>query len=176
MLRRRQLIKKYNCAELLDNDDARAYTVIEKAIFYSAFIIRKLIDCKGMVSDDVDEYLFHLKGIRPIKEIDYMHRWPDEDSHDWEHEVTYTKCGTNVCNWLIHSYLFCFSGDENGVIDGFYVSSDYDKNKILYRVELKEWLAYMDYVSSDFIVATCLHVDKNKNDYVFTKKERGILR
>lgn len=40
-----------------------------KAIFYSAFIIRKLIDCKGKVSDEVDKYKFRLKGVRPIKDI-----------------------------------------------------------------------------------------------------------
>ena len=68
-MRRRRLIQKYNRAELLSEDDDRAYTVIEKAIFYSAFIIRKLIDCKGKVSDEVDKYKFRLKGVRPIKDI-----------------------------------------------------------------------------------------------------------
>lgn len=107
LMRRKRLIKKYNRAELLADDD-RAYTVIEKAVFYSAFIIRKLIDCKGKTSDEVDEYLFHLKGVRPLKEIDLMHRWPEKDTHDWEHETTYTKFGTDICNWLIHSYIFFF--------------------------------------------------------------------
>ena len=60
LLRRRRLIQKYNRAELIVENDDRAYTVIEKAIFYSAFIIRKLIDCKGKVSDEVDKYIFHL--------------------------------------------------------------------------------------------------------------------
>lgn len=174
LMRRKRLIKKYNRAELLADDD-RAYTVIEKAVFYSAFIIRKLIDCKGKVSDEVDKYSFQLKGVRPLKKIDLMHRWPDEDTHDWEHEITYTKFGTDICNWLIHSYIFFFSYDENGVIDSFYVSSDYDRNKMLYRIELKDWLAYMDFVSSDYVVATCMHADEHKKDYIYTRKERGRL-
>ena len=149
LLRRRRLIKKYNRADLLSEDDDRAYTVIEKAIFYSAFITRKLIDCKGKVSDEVDKYKFHLKGVRPVKEINLMHRWLDDDSHNWGHEETYTKPGADVCNWLIHSYVFFLSYDENGVVDGFYVSSDYDKNKVLYRIELKDWLAYMDFVGKE---------------------------
>ena len=91
LLHRKRLIQKYNRAELLGEDDNRAYTVIEKAIFYSAFIIRKLIDCKGKVSDEVDKYKFHLKGIRPIKGIDLMHRWPDDDTHNWGCEETHTK-------------------------------------------------------------------------------------
>ena len=173
LLRRKRLIQKYNRADLLSEDsDDRAYTVIEKAVFYSAFIIRKLIDCKVKVSDEVDAYIFTLKGIRPKKDIDLMHRWPDENTHDWDDEKTYTKSGAEICNWLIHSYIFLFCFDENGTIDSFYVSSDYDRNKLLYRVELKDWITYMEFVGSDYIVASDMHVDENKKDYVLTKKER----
>lgn len=176
LMQRRRLIKKYNSAKFFAKDDDRAYTVIEKAVFYSAFIIRKLIDCKGKVSDEVDKYLFHLKGISPKKGIDMMHRWPDEDTYDWEHEVTYTKSGADVCNWLIHSYVFFFSYDENGEIDSFYVSSDYDRNKILYKIDLNDWIAYMEFVSSDNVVAVCMHANDQKNDYEYTLKERGTLK
>ena len=54
------------------------------------------------------KYIFHLKGVRPIREIDLLHRWPDDDTHDWGHEETYTKPGADICNWLIHSYIFFF--------------------------------------------------------------------
>ena len=74
---------------------------------------------------------------------------------------------------MIHSYIFFFSYDENGEVDGFYVSSDYDRNKMLYRIELKDWLAYMDFVGKDYVVATCMHADEDKKDYVYTRKERG---
>ena len=173
LLRRRQLIQKYNRAEFHDEEDDRAYTVIEKAIFYSAFIIRKLIDCKVKVSDEVDEYIYHLKGVRPIKEVDLMHRWPEDNTHNWGHEETYAKSGADICNWQIHSYIFFLSYDENGVIDGFYVSSDYDRNKILYRIELKDWLAYMDFVGKDHVVAICMHAAEDRKDYIYTRKERG---
>jgi len=112
-LQRKRLILKYNHSELLSEENDRAYTVIEKAIFYSAFIIRKLIDCKGKVSDEVDAYKFRIKGIRPIKEINLLNRWPDEDNYDWKHETVYTKSGTELCNWLIHSYCFFFAYNED---------------------------------------------------------------
>ena len=43
--KRKNLIIKYNMADHFEKNDDATYTVIEKAIFYSAFIIRKLIDC-----------------------------------------------------------------------------------------------------------------------------------
>ena len=141
LLRRKRLILKYNCANLLSEDSA--YTVIEKAVFYSAFIIRKLIDCRVKVSDEVDAYKFTLKGFRPRKNVDVMHRWPDENSHDWEHETTaYTKSGKEICNWLIHSHIFFFGFDEDGKVESFFVSSDRDKNEMLYCIELKDWIEY----------------------------------
>ena len=73
----------------------------------------------------------------------------------------------------MESYVFFLSYDANGVIDGFYVSSDYDRNKMLYRIELKDWLAYMDFVGKDYVVAICMHADEDKKDYVYTRKERG---
>lgn len=172
-MRRKQLILKYNRTGPLVADDDRAYTIIEKAILYSAFIIRKLIDCKVKVSDEIDQYIFHLKGVRPVKQIDLMHRWLDADTHNWEHEETYTKLGTEICNWLIHSYVFLLSYDENDTVDSFYVSSDYDRNKMLYRIELNDWLAYMDFVGKNYVAAICMHADENKKDYVCTLKARG---
>ena len=170
LLRRKRLIQQYNYPELLGDDNDRAYTVIEKAIFYSAFIIRKLIDCKGKVSDEVDKYSFTIKGLQPEKEVNFMNRWPENGKYDWEHEVTYTKPGTDICNWLIHSYVFFFTYDTNERIDGFYVSSDYDRNKVLYWVALKEWIAYMEFVGKDYVVAVDMHFDNHKKDYIFTKK------
>lgn len=104
-----------------------------------------------------------------------MNRWPENGNYDWEHEVTYTKPGTDICNWLIHSYVFFFTYDTNEKIDGFYVSSDYDRNKVLYWVALKEWIAYMEFVGKDYVVAVDMHFDNHKKDYIFTKKERSLL-
>ena len=174
LLRRKRLIIKYNRTDLLyeDNDD-RAHTIIEKAVFYSAFIIRKLIDCKVKVSDDVDNYKFKLKAVRPLKNVNLLHRWPDENTHDWANQITYTKSGADICNWLIHSFIFYFGYDENETIDSFYVSSDFDKNKLLYRIDLKDWITYMDFVGNDSIVAADMHLNSDKKEYELKKKERG---
>ena len=175
LLQRKRLILKYNHSELLSEENDRAYTVIEKAIFYSAFIIRKLIDCKGKVSDEVDAYKFRIKGIRPIKEINLLNRWPDEDNYDWKHETVYTKSGTELCNCLIHSYCFFFAYNEVMEINSFFISSDYDRNKVLYCVELKDWLSYMEFVGKDYVKSASMESDDKEVDYVYTRKERGSL-
>ena len=44
---------------------------------------------------------------------------------------------------------------------------------MLYRIELKDWLAYMDFVGKDYVVAINMHAEKDKKDYIYTLKERG---
>lgn len=172
LLRRRYLIKKYNTKEQLDTNYDSAITIIEKAVFYSAFIIRKLIDCIFKVSDEVDNYTLKVCAVKPLKPIELLDRWPDENSHDWKNEQQQTVLGKNVCNWLIHSYVFYFSYDENGVINNFYVASDYDRNKILYRIGMNDWLEYMYFVETDCITsAECIY-NPAKSKYVLKFKKR----
>lgn len=170
--KKRQLLK-YNTQEYLLQNEDKAYTIIEKAIFYSAFIIRKLVDCKGKTSDEVDNYSLKVFTIKPRKEITQTCIWPKEGSHDWDNERKGTIKGVKLCNSLIHSFIFSVVYDENGVIDSFVVSSDYDKNKVLYRVPLSEWIKYIDFVVSDDIVRLVSHYDIKTKDFEYTRKERG---
>lgn len=176
LMRRKRLIQKYNTAKRFDLDYDATYTVIEKAIFYSAFIIRKLIDCRGKLSDDADNYSIHVKSIKPLKRVDNLHRWPEEDSHDWENEKNQTVAGKDVCNWLIHSYIFFVVFEENGPIVDFCVSSDYDRNKILYKISIADWMDYIEFIASDDIVSLSFHYDEKTNDYRYTRKERGKVK
>ena len=102
-----------------------------------------------------------------------MHRWPEEDSHDWDNEQEITVAGKNVCNWLIHSFMFYLVFNEDGVVDSFGVTSDFDRNKILYRIPLKAWIDYIEYIATDDIVSVSSHYDSKKKEYVYTRKMRG---
>ena len=126
--RRRQLLLQYNTKEHFEKDEDKAYTVIEKAIFYSAFIIRKLLDCNGKMSDEADQYAIKVTEWKPTRKITVMHRWPREGKFDWEEGKTKNVLGNKVCNWLIHSFVFFTEVNEDGTIESFFVSSDYDNN------------------------------------------------
>ncbi len=168
-------IEKYNSFRRFKKKNDVAYTEIEKGIFYSAFIIRKLIDCKTKLSDEADNYAFKVYGRKPLKHITSLTICPNENSHDWEKAILYTVNGKDICNWLIHSYIFFIGEDEKKPASHFFVSSDYDKNKILYMISMDDWLEYIQFVATDDIVAIDTHYDSKKGDYVYTKKERGSI-
>ena len=148
---------------------------MEKAIFYSAFILRKLIDCHGKLSDEADQYVINIEKFKPLKEVDFIHRWHDEETHDWDHPQNGTVKGREICNWLIHSYMFFFSFNEEGTVEAYYVTSDYDRNKTLYYIGINDWLDYMTFIASDHVVALDSEYDQRVHDYIFTRKERGTL-
>ena len=175
LLRRKRLILNYNTAEHFAKNEDSTYTVLEKAVFYSAFIIRKLIDCRGKLSDDADQYALHIEKFIPLKAVDELHRWPEKDTHDWEHPKNLTVNGKDICNWLIHSYMFFFGFNEAGTVNGFFVTSDYDRNKTLYCISITDWLEYMTFIANDYVVAAESHYDLKARDYIYTKKERGTL-
>lgn len=175
LLRRKRLFLKYNTGEQFAKNEDSAYTVLEKTVFYSAFIIRKLIDCLGKTSDEADQYVLHIKKYRPLKEVNIMHRWPNANSYDWDHPQNVTVKGKDICNWLIHSYIFFFIFSEDGSVEGFAVASDFDRNKALYYVSVAYWLEYMTYIANDYVVTLNSLYDPQARDYIFTRKERGSL-
>lgn len=175
LLRRKNQIIRYNSKEQFKKNDKVAYTAIEKGIFYSAFVIRKLVDCKVKLSNDADKYQMQVKVVKSLKKFNILHRWPDENSHDWKNGITKTVQGKDICNWLIHSYIFNIIENDksNFPVDSFMVSSDYDKNKFLYIVTLNDWLKYIDFIANDSIVEMSMHYDEQKADYFYKTKKRG---
>lgn len=172
------ILKKYSTVPQ-SNDEAAAddeYTLIEKAIFYSAFISRKLIDCKGKVSEAVDGYSIKVKCFAPIAPVDFNHRQPSEKSHDWNNPIDVTAAGRDICNWLIHSYEFSvLYNDESNLLDSFMVVSDKDKDSKLYQINIADWIKFTVFIATDDIAEFSEQYNKSKKEYVFTKKKRGKI-
>lgn len=173
LLKWKRTIQKNNKPELLALDNDKAFAKIEKSIFYSAFVIRKLIDCKDKVSDAVDQYKLEVDAYKTKKKIDLLHWFLDEESHEWKHKQIVAIAGKTICNFLIHSYVFCFDVDDNNSIIGFFLASDLYKDRILYYVKLKSWMAYMDFVWKDDIALIEYAKDINKGDFICIKKVRN---
>lgn len=172
----KDLLLKYNNPEEFDVDDEEFYVNVEKSIFYSAFIIRKLIDSYERLSDDACRYSIRVREIKPLKPINRKCFWSEADSHDWGNERSTVRDAKYICNSLIHSHIFFFRKDENDGDMYFFVSSDYDINKVLYKISFSDWLKYINYVIEDNVVSMSISFDKEKEEYVCKSKKRGILK
>ena len=172
LLRRKRLFITYNTYDHFQKDEERTFTVLEKSIFYSAFIIRKLIECRDKTSDEADKYKIEVEKRIPSQSINLLHRWSDENICNWNQVQKEETNGKDICNWLIHSYIFFFSQKEDEMVDGFFVSSDYDRNKAIYFVDINNWLNYMDFIGNDDICYTKMKYDKKKQDFRIILKGR----
>ncbi len=140
---------------------------------YSAFAIRKLLDCKCIISDQGDSYSLNVHKYKPIRFIDQFHKTIDDKSHNLSDVENTVLNGKDICNKLIHSYLFDFGFCEEGFVDCFFVSSDRDRNKDLYCVQLSDWLNYIDFIATDCVVAIDASYSEEKSDYIIKNKKRG---
>lgn len=168
----RSKIMEYCSSKYFQNDDDvsdNAYSILEKSIFYSAFVIRKLVECKTKLSDEADRYALKVEIFESKRHFDNMHNWISENSHDWNTPPQKkTKQGKDVCNWLIHSLIFEFAcNDDDQSIEGFFVSSDFDSDKCLYHVSIKDWLSYVDFISSDDVSE--LHAERTEKGIKYKK-------
>ena len=75
-----------------------------------------------------------------------------------------------VCNWLIHSFVFLTEVNEDGTIDSFFVSSDYDKNKVAYQVEISEWEKYMKFIEPIGLYL-CIRIMTKRNKTTFLPRK-----
>ena len=171
LLRRIALIKKYNSTEFFQKNEERAYTVLEKSIFYSAFIVRKLLDCKSKLSDDADKYSLNVQELAPLKTINFFNSHRIDQNYNWEKTRNATISGRDICNYLIHSYIFQFIYCDNPrLITSFIVASDRIKDRFLYMVQFEEWLKYLNFIALDDIVECKMIYDNKLKDYRFVKK------
>ncbi|HAN20669.1 MAG: hypothetical protein A2Y15_04485 [Clostridiales bacterium GWF2_36_10] len=166
--KKRQLLR-YSKKESLNGNFINTYFKLERALFYSAFIVRLLVESKKL-SDNADNYNINVSSNLPIKNIDRLHRWMDEDAYNWENTKNEAILGKQMCNYLIHSYVFNFSYGDNDSVVGFNVASDYIRNDILYSVSIYEWIKYLDFIISDNIVSMTMEYKEEQSDYKVVKK------
>lgn len=116
----------------------RSGYLVERDLMVSAYAIRKLIEA-SKVSDALsgrsfiaEEYA--LLGLVP----DFFSRFSFWELYDLESPRRASLSLREVCNQLIHSWMWAISATEQNEFDGVYVSSDRSRASRLYKFELAE--------------------------------------
>ncbi len=125
---------------------------VEQDLFMSAYIVRKLLD-SYKVSDEVESLLIRARQYVPTgRRADIMnwHRIGELYDLSLGEEVSITL--RDFCNQLIHSLVFVLAhGEENGGLDGFFVSSDRDSRERLLYFGIDDVVAALLAVANDEI-------------------------
>lgn len=138
-----------------DEQHEKAGVALEKFVFVSAFIARKLMERKKL-TDELEGKALHLQGYPRInhnKQIDFLNWHHINRFYAFAEPKAITLLPRDLFNMLIHSFVFTLvvSGKGHGY-EGFLFNSDRTKDTILYKVSFNDFFAVMHSVLEDEIV------------------------
>ena len=139
---------------------------LNKNIFFSATIIRKIVE------EEYEYYRFHSKCIAEFgeptsspKKFHIVHSYqvktikfplkPESENlfedyciDDYDKTIPQKQSYPikDISNWILHSYVWGLDFEkESRLINGFYLSSDYDKSKFVNYITIREWINSIKY-------------------------------
>lgn len=66
-----------------------------------------------------------------------------------------------LCNYLIHSFIFILSYNERNSLNGFFFTSDKEKNNSLYFIQIKDFINILQKIVKDEKIHSRYIKDKN---------------
>lgn len=156
-------------AHRANNYDSRSYITVEKAIFYSAFIMRKLFDCPTKIRDTTKQLKIPTERYTvPIEKINLLKHIINEDDFLSQRAFHEQRRLKEICGILIHSLAFELIYNE-GKILGFFVTSDNcnvdNEIKNVFFINIKDWLSCMETIIADEV--TSIHYSAKKKGSIW---------
>ncbi len=112
---------------------------VERDVMIAAYSIRKLIEAQTKVPHAIARSPVNVQAFRSLNDgkPDLM-RW-DEIARwfDLDHAESRTLSLEDLCNQLIHSWVFILGFSEDRLLDSIFVSSDRARARVLYHVSMR---------------------------------------
>lgn len=146
-----------------EDEDAleKALVSLESFVFLTGYILRKLAEARKL-SDQLERSVMRVTAYPRTHSsypLDFMNAHRIDRAYDFNSGRQKTLAFRDICNVLVHSFVFMATTDEDGrTATGFLVNSDRLKNVELYFVDLDDFFSLVSQVASDDIVY--LHNDR----------------
>lgn len=137
---------------------------LNRAVLYSATILRKITEDETEAETIAKEAKISPPKLITVHSALEAIKYPYTGEDGWairsklcasDYGKGQTVCikAKDVCNWLLHSYVWGISRNENGKgFAGFLVASDFDKEKFVHFVSFEEWNALLKVVMKNSIL------------------------
>lgn len=160
------------------------YFKLERFVFVSAYLIRKLIESKK-ISDELEKetlWCGYFKVVKPEDVEDYFKKVNIGENYNLETREEVEFKIRDLANTLIHSYIFAVSINDEGLAEEdlldnvnhfeIFFNSDYSKDK-LYSLKLPTYLYVCRKIYLDRIQDITIGRQKEKNSRVILTKSRN---
>jgi hypothetical protein len=138
---------------------------LEQTVMLGFYSIRKLIEAKklsdSVVNQSITASAYTWKG-QPVNRIG----WLDIDKfYNLDAPQTITKNLLFFCHQFVHSYIFLEYFNDEHNLDGVFVSSDRERDQVLYSLELNKIIEIFEQVGNDYPTNIVLTYNSKKQDY-----------
>jgi hypothetical protein len=127
-----------------------SFARFEQTVMLGFYSIRKLIEAKKISESVANKRItvkFHEWKGDPVTKMN----WGDIDKlYHLDSAQSVTKGLIFFCHQFVHSYIFVTSFDENDLLDGIFISSDRERRKALYFVQVRQVIDFFEQVGNDY--------------------------
>ena len=134
-------------------EDEKAWVRLERFVFWSAFVIRKLAEAKKL-SDEFEAERFRVTvfpRIDPDDPQDFMNADKIDRFYDLGHPTSRAVAPLWITSQLIHSFVYMPEA-EDGPPLGLYFNSDRSRRDSLFHIEWAEFERLIRAVADDGVV------------------------
>lgn len=135
-------------------EDEKAWVRLERFVFWSCFVIRKLAEAMKL-SDEFEAERFQIlrfPRIDPEQPQDFMNAHRLERFYAFDRPEKRTVAPLWICSQLIHSFVYMPEA-EDGPPLGFYFNSDNSRRDSLFHIEWEEFERLVRAVVDDGVVS-----------------------
>jgi hypothetical protein len=130
----------------------RSGYLMERDIMISAYSMRRLIDA-WKVSDGLSSRNFRVQRFPLLDRApDFMNKYFFWELFDLDAATVVDLSLGNLCNQIIHSWMWSLSATEQDEFDGIYVSSDRSCSSILYHIPIDQYVAIIRDIGREDII------------------------
>jgi hypothetical protein len=150
---------------------------VEKKVMLGFYAVRKLIDAQKIddkaASQSVSVTVYPSTG-KLVTRINW-HRW--WDLYDLADPRRSKVQLVPLCHQFVHSYVFSCAFDEDRKLDSVLVSSDRERNRMLFSVSISEVVRVFQRVGNSYPNAYRSKFNEAKGDYdvVIKTEKRGAI-
>ena len=128
----------------------KQFIQIEKDIFIGFYSIRKLIDTVTKVTDDTKNLKVSILWHPNIKNVTLLNYWNIHELYDLQTKQEETRDIYFISSRIIHSFIFSPLLSEEGELEGILFTSDIDKDKKIYYMDIDLVIKVFRIVGNDY--------------------------
>ena len=128
----------------------KQFVQIEKDIFIGFYSIRKLIDTVTKITDDIKNLKVSILWHPNIKNVTLRNYLYINELYDLQIRQEETRDIYFISSRIIHSFIFSPLLSEEGELEGILFTSDIDKNKKIYYMNIDLVIKVFRIVGNDY--------------------------